>query len=257
MGLLFTRSLRLGHLVRLNVSERGTGFGLALRRLHARTGPNGIRKMVGIPGTGLYLQTHSKWLVDRSTPTSESTPQQSQALPPELSPAIGNEARPRRVLLKLSLVAALVFGGYLIGRLTAPNYARTPDANVNEALAPTPVAPTPPPSAPLAPASLAPTPLVPASPEVPSVPATEIVTEPKPVSTPTGDARPLSSDELRETQAWLKAFGFDPGPLDGLPGSLTTAAVKRYQAARQKEETGVLDRQLLHQVRQEVGHSGR
>jgi len=41
---------------------------------------------------------------------------------------------------------------------------------------------------------------------------------------------------VRETQAWLKAFGFDPGPLDGLPGSRTMAAVKRYQATRQAEE---------------------
>lgn len=56
-------------------------------------------------------------------------------------------------------------------------------------------------------------------------------------------------------QAWLKAFGFDPGPLDGVPGSRTLAAVKRYQAARQTEETGLLDRSLLRQVRKQAGQS--
>ena len=56
-------------------------------------------------------------------------------------------------------------------------------------------------------------------------------------------------------QAWLKAFGFDPGPIDGSPGSRTKAAVKRYQAARQTEETGLLDRSLLRKVRKDAGQS--
>jgi peptidoglycan hydrolase-like protein with peptidoglycan-binding domain len=83
------------------------------------------------------------------------------------------------------------------------------------------------------------------------------VTAPGPVSTPIGNTRPLSSDEVLETQAWLKAFGFDPGPLDGLPGPQTTAAVKRYRTARQMEETDALDRSILQQVPQQVGQSGQ
>src|SRR4030095_16605191 len=67
----------------------------------------------------------------------------------------------------------------------------------------------------------------------------------------------LNNDEIREMQAWLKAFGFDPGPIDGYPGARTTAAIKRYQAARQTEETGQLDRSLLRKVRREAGHSQR
>ena len=51
----------------------------------------------------------------------------------------------------------------------------------------------------------------------------------------------LSSAEVRETQAWLKVLGFDPGPIDGARGPQTKAAVLRYQAARQREETGELD----------------
>src|SRR5882757_9592608 len=135
-----------------------------------------------------------------------------------------------RILSQLVLVAALFAGGYLIGRVSAPNCGPAPDANCIEAQAPTPVAPTP-------------------------VAAIVAGTEGNKPTPPTGGARPLSYDEVRETQAWLKAFGFDPGPLDGVPGSRTTAAVKRYQAARQTETSGQLDRSLLRQVRKDAGHS--
>jgi len=169
-----------------------------------------------------------------------------------------------RLLGELVLVAALALGGYLIGRSSAPNCAPVPDAHCIEAQAPTPVAPTlvasapvasaPQATAPQATAPLASTPPVPTPPVAPSVSAPE-VTKPNPPSAPTGGARPLSNDEVRETQAWLKAFGFDPGPLDGLPGSRTMAAVKRYQATRQTEETGLLNRSLLQQVRKDAGQS--
>lgn len=164
-----------------------------------------------------------------------------------------------RLLGELVLVAGLALGGYLIGRSSAPNCAPVPDAHCIEAQAPTPVAPTPvasapQESAPQATAPLAPTPPVPTPPVAPSVSAPEVTKANSP-STPTGGTRPLSNDEVRETQAWLKAFGFDPGPLDGLPGSRTMAAVKRYQATRQAEETGLLNRSLLRQVRKDAGQS--
>jgi hypothetical protein len=164
-----------------------------------------------------------------------------------------------RLLGKLVLVAALALGGYLIGRSSAPNCAPVPDAHCIEAqasapVAPTPVASAPQATAPQATAPLAPTPPVPTPPVAPSVSA-PAVTKANPPSTPTGGTRPLSNDEVRETQAWLKAFGFDPGPLDGLPGSRTMAAVKRYQATRQAEETGLLNRSLLQQVRKDAGQS--
>ena len=159
-----------------------------------------------------------------------------------------------RILGHLAVVAALVAGGYLFGRSSAPACAPIPDANCIEAQAPTPEASAPQATAPQATAPLAPTPPVPTPPVAPSVSAPE-VTKPTLPSAPTGGARPLSNDEVRETQAWLKAFGFDPGPLDGLPGSRTIAAVKRYQATRLTEETGLLNRSLLRQVRKDAGHS--
>jgi hypothetical protein len=159
-----------------------------------------------------------------------------------------------RLLGELVLVAALALGGYLIGRSSAPNCAPIPDAHCIEAQASAPVAPTPVASAPQATAPLAPTPPVPTPPVAPSVSAPE-VTKANPPSIPTGGTRPLSNDEVRETQAWLKAFGFDPGPLDGFAGSRTMAAVKRYQASRLTETSGLLDRSLLRQVRKDAGQS--
>jgi hypothetical protein len=44
-----------------------------------------------------------------------------------------------------------------------------------------------------------------------------------------------------QTQASLKDAGVDPGPLDGILGPLTKAALRRYQASHGLPETAVLD----------------
>ena len=67
-------------------------------------------------------------------------------------------------------------------------------------------------------------------------------------------SEPINTDEVREVQAWLKAFGFYHGPVDGVSGPLTATAVKRYRIARKIDEAGGLDRSVLKQVRQQSGH---
>ena len=42
----------------------------------------------------------------------------------------------------------------------------------------------------------------------------------------------MAGDAVRAIQRALRAAGFDPGPLDGLYGPVTAAAVRSYQAAR-------------------------
>lgn len=165
----------------------------------------------------------------------------------------------RHALGRLVLVTALLGGGYLIGRASTSDCAAAREASCIEAQAPAPTAPTPVASAAAesalpATAPLALTAAVPAPPATPSLSTAE-ATGPNPPGTPARGARPLSNDEVREMQAWLKAFGFDPGPLDGVPGSRTMAAVKRYQAARQTEETGLLDQSLLRRVRRHARQS--
>ena len=62
---------------------------------------------------------------------------------------------------------------------------------------------------------------------------------------------PLRRDEMREVQARLRSFGFNPGPVDGAPGAMTDGAVMRYQQNRGQPQTGKVDRELLEQLRQD------
>jgi hypothetical protein len=73
------------------------------------------------------------------------------------------------------------------------------------------------------------------------------------LTAPVSEPQQLNADEVREAQAWLNAFGFSSGPVDGLAGPQTMAAVKRYRLARKMEEMGGLDQPVLKQMRQQSG----
>jgi peptidoglycan hydrolase-like protein with peptidoglycan-binding domain len=62
---------------------------------------------------------------------------------------------------------------------------------------------------------------------------------------------PLQGNDVREIQAKLRSFGFNPGPVDGTAGRQTEVAVRRYQQARGQPQTGEIDRRLLEQLRQD------
>jgi hypothetical protein len=199
----------------------------------------------GRSGPGIF----SKWIPAPLSETGQSA-LPNQILQPKISP-LSDRAHLGRILFRITFMAALFLGGYLTGRFAILDRATTADANANQATA-EPAPPEPP------------SPLVWVSQVTAVLPETSaaraplsVVDTPKPVSAPIRDARPLNSDEVREVQAWLNAFGFDAGSLDGFAGPQTTAAVKRYRAARQMEETGTLDRSVLQQVRQQVGQSSR
>jgi hypothetical protein len=168
-----------------------------------------------------------------------------------------------RLLAQAALVAlVLLVGGYFLGRVTAPGCEPLASAVCTEAQALSPPVLTPMevarqvvivtaevarPSAPALP-STPPAAAMPAPPTAEAMPPLPEDKRPERITT-------LTNDEVREMQAWLKAFGFDPGPIDGQAGSRTKAAIKRYQAARHTQETGELDRTLLRKVRREAGHS--
>jgi hypothetical protein len=222
---------------------------LGLRKLAENIRSANMRNPVAaLVAGGSHPSRFPTWIPAPSMETEQSS-QRSQVLQPEISP-LANRARLGRILLTIAVMAAFFLGGYLTGRLTIPESAPTADLSANQALA----APSEP--VPVVPLALAqPITVLPETSLAPA-PVSE-ATASKPASTSIGDPRPLSGDEVLEMQAWLKAFGFDPGPLDGLPGPKTTGAVKRYRTARQMEETGALDRSVLQQVRQQVGQSGR
>jgi CheY-like chemotaxis protein len=111
-------------------------------------------------------------------------------------------------------------------------------------------APAPPesaaPSPPPAPASLATNQPFPA---VRTQPAPATGSQQAPVE-PAPNQSPLRRDEVREVQARLRSFGFNPGSVDGAPGATTEGAVMHYQQDRGQPQTGTVDRELLEQLRQ-------
>jgi Putative peptidoglycan binding domain len=247
MGLRFDKSRGVIRLVRWNIRELALMLRLELLKLaeniRSRNAPD---PMAAPAAGGSHPSFLSSWLPAPSTEPMRSA-ERSQIPQPAKSPLSVN-APVRRILLRIAITAALFLSGYLTGRLTIFENAPTSNANAGQAQA---EPPAPEPLSPLVWVSQ-----VTMLQETSSARPSE-ATSPKPVSTPIRDTRPLSSDEVLETQAWLNAFGFYSGPLDGLPGPQTTDAVKRYRTARQMEETSALDRTVLQQVRQQVGQSGR
>jgi peptidoglycan hydrolase-like protein with peptidoglycan-binding domain len=71
--------------------------------------------------------------------------------------------------------------------------------------------------------------------------------------------RLLSRGDIEVAQIHLRAFGFDPGPIDGIYTPQTQAAVRAYQATYGLSVSGQLDyetrRQLLPGV--DFQHGGR
>jgi hypothetical protein len=177
-----------------------------------------------------------------------------------------DQAQERRLIVGSSVaVAAVIAAGivYLISTVgsgpvpPSPSAAAPPEpASSLERTAAVPApdpldsaSPSSAPSSPSPAASVADTPAV--------VPAAA-QTEPAPVTgsqqaavEPVPNQAALRRDEMREVQARLRSFGFNPGPVDGMPGLMTEDAVQHYQRHRGQRQTGTVDRDLLEQLRQD------
>jgi peptidoglycan hydrolase-like protein with peptidoglycan-binding domain len=64
------------------------------------------------------------------------------------------------------------------------------------------------------------------------------------------DDRDLTWTEVHELQIRLRALRFDPGPLDGVKGPLTSAAVRRFQESQGNRVTGDIGLRTLILLRQ-------
>ena len=53
MGLRFSKSIKLGKGVNLNLSKSGMGMSVGTKGMRVGTGPRGTRATLGIPGTGI------------------------------------------------------------------------------------------------------------------------------------------------------------------------------------------------------------
>ena len=72
------------------------------------------------------------------------------------------------------------------------------------------------------------------------------------------DAVPdLGRDIVRKIQATLQAKGFDPGPIDGIVGPLTRAAVRKYQDHFGIKASGEINNQTLFALGRVQSVTGR
>lgn len=129
--------------------------------------------------------------------------------------------------------------------------ATTQTATLSSPAAPTTTqtAPLPPPAAPVtvqATASASPT--APATAQAATPPSSIVETAAVPSDL---EPPPLHQNEVREVQSRLRSFGFNPGPIDGVAGTMTQMAVTGYQQSRDLQQTGLLDRELLEQLRRD------
>jgi Putative peptidoglycan binding domain len=175
-----------------------------------------------------------------------------------------DQAQERRLIVGLSVAVAAVIGAgivYLVSTVgsgpvppsqsaAARPEPASPLERTAAAPAPTPLesaSPSPAPSSPSPTASVADAPaVVPAAAQ--AAPAAD--SQPAPVE-PAPNQAALRRDEMREVQARLRSFGFNPGPVDGVPGLMTEDAVQHYQRHRGQRQTGTVDRDLLEQLRQD------
>jgi hypothetical protein len=83
-------------------------------------------------------------------------------------------------------------------------------------------------------------------------PAATPVAPPPQAAPPAPDLRPLTREEIKELQGKLGAIGFAAGPIDGVVGPQTQAALRRYGEARNLANPEA-NREVLSRVRLEAG----
>jgi hypothetical protein len=170
-----------------------------------------------------------------------------------------DQARERRLIAGLSVVLAVTVGAalaYFVSTIDAQPAPRLPSAAASPQPAPpvetTAAVPTAPPDSPLA-SSPAPAANIAYTQAVePAAAEAALATDSQqaPVEPPPNQT-PLGRDEAREVQTRLRSFGFNPGPVDGVPRAMTEGAIMRYQQNRGQPQTGKVDRELLEQLRQD------
>ena len=75
------------------------------------------------------------------------------------------------------------------------------------------------------------------------------VAQPKPVPHPPAKKPPARQDaNIVKVQQALKEKGHDPGPVDGIPGPSTRAALQAFQKSEGLDPSGRLDRGTLEKL---------
>jgi hypothetical protein len=175
-------------------------------------------------------------------------------LPPEPVEPTRKYRRHSPYLGVLALAVGVALAAIIHGLIGAPSEPAQPPPQTPVAVAPPLPDPVPPPSE----SDIAPNAMAKVDPPPPPRPAPPMAATPPVAATPPEPAPPrpskakLEGYEIMEIQTRLKAAGIDPGPLDGLAGAQTAAAIKQYEASKGQPQNGAPDRDLLRQLRREV-----
>lgn len=86
MGFRLFRRIKIAPGITFNLSKTGGSFSFGVRGARVTLGRTGIRKTVGIPGTGLYYTTHESW--QATNQKHSSPPPQKDLVPHEDKPYI-------------------------------------------------------------------------------------------------------------------------------------------------------------------------
>ncbi len=157
--------------------------------------------------------------------------------------------RPNRRWYRLALAATLATGllaGAMafLGKSAPSSSAKTSPATAAFTLPAPPHAPAPPNGNDFAtPADSAPA-AMPDQSQALAVPAPPPPPKPAP-----GPPKRLDSPAIQEVQTRLQSLGLNPGPVDGIAGPRTQAAIKRYEQSKGHTPTGTADSVLLDKLR--------
>jgi hypothetical protein len=212
--------------------ERRSDIGFARPRPAAETSDEPFRQSLAELARQLAART------PREPPPFD--PAAAAKLTPEPTEPGRKIRRRRPYLLLLPLAVGFALAAVIHAWFAAPTEP-VQSARVVAVVPPPLPQPVPPPSA----AEIAPPARVTVDPPAPPA-APVVVAAPEPA--PKGK---LEAYEIMEIQTRLKAVGLNPGPLDGLSGQQTVAAVKQYEASKGQPQTGKATRELLKQLRLE------
>ena len=227
----YTRAL-LAHL-----EEPGLEVGLMFRKVRdAVLGATGNKQEPFVYGS---LSSKGAYLGARPQPPK---PQAKQSAPPKGGGTLGQAAEAYKAAERLNTAAAFEavarrFPGTVYADL-ARGHIRKLRGGSAPANPPSPAKPAPP----VDPAAAGPAsgvrPSASHDSKTPPEPGTR-----QPALTPEAAeaALGLRRDHRRLVQSGLKLLGFDPGPVDGIFGERSRAAIAKWQSARDKAATGYLD----------------
>jgi len=181
------------------------------------------------------IESLSRLLASRPVPPPPSP--ETEFFAPRDEAAVFRRRSMPAVLLLVAAIAAVSAGVYSFLRGAAPPQESHKTETIPAATVSPPPAALPAPSIP----TVAPSPV-----DTAPVSSTDFV-PPKPIVV----SQPLDAHGISELQTRLGRLGFSPGPVDGVAGPMTVAAIKRYQQSRGRPLTTAVDDDLLDQLRKE------